>query len=59
MVTSDISGLNLQALEFVSAIKHTGAAIIVVHRMNKNTTMSSAGYIFMTWVCKVIYGTGI
>lgn len=54
MANNDISGLSLQAVEFLSAIKHIGAAIIVPHTKNKNTTVSSAGYIFITWLCEVI-----
>ena len=53
MATRAISGLSLQAPTFPSAIRHTGAAIIVEHMRLKKTTTSSAGYIFITWVCKM------
>jgi hypothetical protein len=56
MATRVISGLSLHALGFASANKHTGADIIVAHKLYKNTTVSSAGYIFITWVCN-IYAT--
>lgn len=50
MATNAMPGLSLQALKFVSAIKHTGADIIVPHKLNKKTKTISAGYVFMTWV---------
>ena len=52
METNTISGLSLQALEFPSASKQTVADIIVPHKLYKDTTISSAGYDFITWVCK-------
>ena len=52
MVTNATSGLSVQASKFPSAIKHTGADIIVTHKAHKKTTTISAGYIFITWVCK-------
>lgn len=55
MVSSETSGLSIQAFEFLSATKHTGAAIIVVQIKYVNVTNSSAGYNFITWVCKVIW----
>ena len=57
--TSAISGLSLQALKFPSAIKHTGAAIIVAHKRYKKTKTSSAGYIFIVWVCKMPYKSNL
>jgi hypothetical protein len=53
MATRVISGLSLHALVFASANKHTGADIIVAHKLYKKTTVSSAGYIFIICVCKV------
>ena len=53
MATNVISGLSIQELKFPSTIKHTGADIIVAHKRYKKTTTTSAGYIFITWVCKM------
>ena len=53
MATNAISGLSLEALMFPSANKQTGADIIVPHKLYKDTTISSAGYDFITWVCKM------
>jgi hypothetical protein len=48
MATNAISGFSLQALKFVSAIKHSGADITVAHNTHKKTTTISDGYIFIT-----------
>jgi hypothetical protein len=53
MATNAISGLSLQALKFPSANKQSGADIIIPHKLFKNTTISSEGYVFITWACKM------
>ena len=47
-------GLSLQPLKFLSTNKDTGADITVAHKLYKNTTISSDGYILITWVCKML-----
>ena len=59
MDTSAISGRSLQSLKFPSAIKHTGADIIVAHNLYKKTTVSSDGYIFITWVCEMPHNSNL
>lgn len=52
MATNATPGLSFQALKFVSANnKQTGADIIVPHKLYNNAKTSSAGYVFMIWVC--------
>lgn len=46
-----ISGFIFQALKFASNSKHTGADMSAPHRLYKNTTITSAGYSFITLVC--------
>lgn len=49
-----ITGFNIQAFMFLSAIKHTGADIIVAQKLHHNTTINSSGYSFMTWLCRFL-----
>lgn len=51
-MTNAISVLNVQAVNSVPAMKLVTAAIIAVHRENRTTTGSSAGYDLMSWVWK-------
>lgn len=54
MAISAISGLSLQELDLASAIKHTGVHMIVALKLIKKTTISSAGYAFITRACKLL-----
>ena len=53
IATHPILDMTIQLLKFMSAIKHTGADIMVAHRLNKKTTTSSAGYSFIILACKI------
>lgn len=47
-----ISSSTLHALKFFSATRHTGADMMVKHKLFKKTTISSSGYTSITWACK-------
>ena len=53
IAASAIFGLSLKVLKFPSAIKHTGADIIVANKKYRKTRVNSAGYSFITWACKM------
>ncbi|KAF1889647.1 hypothetical protein Lal_00024974 [Lupinus albus] len=44
-------GFIFQAPKFASSSKHTGADMRVPHRLYKKTTITSAGYCFITLAC--------
>ena len=58
MAINAISALGFPPLKFMSSIKDTGSDTTVAQKLYTNTTITSDGYILITWVCKMLWTSG-